>query len=172
MRSIWTWTAVACAAVLVSGTVWSGPAAAQEEGEAGEAPVEAVPALSFDEQIDAFFARLAAGEPGEAIEGLYAASPWMDELSDQVSELKSQFVSFTGFAGAYLGQDELAEERVSDRFVYRWHLVYFERQPLQVHFSFYRPRDRWVVFQFAYEEAVTALAKERARTRQTRGGPE
>lgn len=163
MRSYRTWTAAACSAALVG---MSGAAVAQESGEAPR------PALSYQEQVDAFFARLAAGETGEAIDDLYAGHPQMAELGDQVGQLREQFAGLSTRVGAYLGSERLAEERISERFVYLWYLSYFENQPLQFHFSFYRPKDRWTVFQLAYDEALTTLAKERAKARLARGDPE
>lgn len=163
MRSYRTWTAAACAAAMLA---MSGAAVAQE---AGEAPP---PALSYQEQVDAFFARLAAGETGEAIDDLYAGHPQMAELGDQVGQLREQFAGLPTRVGAYLGGERLAEERISDRFVYLWYLAYFENQPLQFHFSFYRPKERWTVFQLAYDEALTTLAKERAKARLAHGDPE
>lgn len=162
MRSYGTWTAAACAAALL-GT--SGAAVAQEA-------VEARPALSYQEQVDAFFAHLAAGETGEAIDDLYAGHPQIEALADQVGLLREQLTGLSGRVGAYLGGERLAEERISDRFVYLWYLGYFENQPLQFHFSFYKPKERWTVFQLAYDEALTTLAKERAKARLATGGPE
>jgi hypothetical protein len=163
MRSYRTWTAAACAAALLG---MSGAAVAQEAEEAPR------PALSYQEQVDAFFARLAAGETGEAIDDLYAGHPQMAELGDQVGQLREQFAGLSTRVGAYLGSERLAEERISDRFVYLWYLAYFENQPLQFHFSFYRPKDRWTVFQLAYDEALTVLARERAKERLAGGGTE
>lgn len=163
MRSYRTWTAAACAAALLG---MSGAAVAQEAEEAPR------PALSYQEQVDAFFARLAAGESGEAIDDLYAGHPQMEALADQVGLLREQLTGLSERVGAYLGSERLAEERISDRFVYLWYLAYFENQPLQFHFSFYRPKDRWTVFQLAYDEALTTLAKERAKARLAHGDPE
>ena len=156
MRNFATWMAAACAAVLLGGT-GGGSVAAQEP--------EAQPALSYQEQVDAFFAHVAAGEAGEAIDGLYAGHPQMAELGDQIVQLREQFTGLSTRVGAYLGSERLAEERISERFVYLWYLAYFENQPLQFHFSFYRPKERWTVFQLAYDEALTTLAKERAKAR-------
>lgn len=165
MRSYRRWMLVACAAALVGATAGERTAAAQETEEAP-------PALSYQEQVDAFFAHVAEGETREAVDGLYAGHPQMEELADQVGQLREQFAGLSDRVGAYLGSELLAEERISDRFVYLWYLAYFENQPLQFHFSFYRPKERWTVFQLAYDEALTTLARERAKARLAAGEPE
>lgn len=142
------------------------PASAQE----AEAPAAALSWTSWEEGIDGFFSRLAAGEPEEAVDLLYAGYPWMDSLGDQVSQLKTRFAGLSEAVGGYVGHERLAVQPLSDRFVYVWHVGYYERQPLQFHFSFYKPGDRWMIHQFAYDEGVTEVAREMARRRLTGAG--
>lgn len=147
--------------ILAMGTLLLGLAGPARLAAQDEAP----PPVPWEKAVDAFFARLAAGEPGEAVDGLYAGSPTLASLGDQVSELKSRFVGLPDAVGEYLGHERVAVQPVSDRFVYAWHLAFYERQPLQFHFSFYKPKDRWVIYQFAYDQGVVEMAREMARRR-------
>jgi hypothetical protein len=133
------------------------PVAAQEEA----APA----AVSWETAIDGFFARLAAGEAEKAVDQLYEGYPYLSTIADQVNQLKTNFASLTEAVGEFRGQQRLAVERLSDRFVYVWYLAYFDRQPIQFHFSFYKPKDRWQIYQFSYDQSVTAVAQEMARRR-------
>jgi len=146
-------------------TAQEAPPAAQDQ------PAEAAPA-SYDEQIEAFFARLAAGEHAEAVDGLYGQSPVAEELGGQLATLKDQLEEFASVMGEYLGQERLAVQPLGERFVYAWYVAYFEKRPLQVHFSFYKPRDRWLVFQLAYDQGLTAAAQDLARRRLAGSGQE
>lgn len=154
-RTIWIATCVLCLAA-------ASPAIAQDETtETTEAPGPAVP---WEEQIDTFFARVEAGEPVEAIDGLYAGNPWVSSVSDQLATLKTQFGGLSELVGGYLGNERLSVQWISERFVYAWYIGFYERQPLQFHFSFYRPDDRWLLYQLSYEEGVVGLAQEMARS--------
>jgi hypothetical protein len=141
----------------------------------GEAPPaeerEAAPA-SYDDQIDAFFARLAAGEHAEAVDGLYAASPLAPDLAGQLGELKDQLAEIAAVLGEYLGPERIVLQPLGERFVYAWHVAHFEKRPIQVHFSFYKPRDRWFVFQLAYDQALATTARELAMQRLAKAEPE
>lgn len=141
----------------------------------GEPPVaeerEAAPA-SYDEQIDAFFARLAAGEHAEAVDGLYGASPLAPDLAGQLDELKDQLGEIAAVLGEYLGHERIVLQPLGERFVYAWHVAHFEKRPIQVHFSFYMPRDRWFVFQLAYDQTLATTARELAMQRLAEAEPE
>ncbi len=155
-------------ALSLAGLAAAGPALAQDAGEGAEeraraAAAEAAPAVPWEEQIETFFERVEAGEPVEAIDTLYAGNPWVSSVSDQLTTLQTQFGGLSDLVGGYLGNERLAVRRISDRFVYAWYIGFYERQPLQFHFSFYRPDDRWLLYQLSYEEGVVDLAQELAR---------
>lgn len=156
--------AVVCATALVGGLSLTSAGGASAAQEVDSVPAEGTPA-SYEEQIDAFFARVAAGEHAEAIDGLYAGSPLASELGDQLEELKAQLGELAGMVGPYLGQERIAVQPLGERFVYVWHVAYFEKRPFQMHFSFYKPQDRWLVFQLAYDQGMTGIAQELAKRR-------
>lgn len=151
------------AAVFAAALVVGSTSMAQGGPPVTEEP-EAAPA-SYDEQIDAFFARLAAGEHAEAVDGLYGASPLAPDLAGQLDELKDQLTEIAAVLGEYLGHERIVLQPLGERFVYAWHVAHFEKRPIQVHFSFYKPRDRWFVFQLAYDQALATTARELAMRR-------
>lgn len=157
----WTWILVCV--LTVAGLAGASPAFAQEEAETPVASAPAGPPIPWQEQIDTFFDRVEAGEPVEAIDTLYADNPWVTSVSDQLATLKTQFGGLSDLVGGYLGNERLAVRQVSERFVYVWYMGFYEHQPLQFHFSFYRPDDRWLLYQLSYEEGVVALAQDLAR---------
>lgn len=168
----WTWIAVCVLGV--AGLAGASPALAQEGAEApmemeegaAEGAMDTMaeaPAIPWEEQVETFFGHVEEGEPGEAIDALYANNPWASSVSEQLVTLREQFGGLSDLVGGYLGNERLAVQRVSERFVYVWYMGFYERQPLQFHFSFYKPDDRWLLYQLSYEEGVVALAQELAR---------
>ncbi|HSL84226.1 MAG TPA: hypothetical protein VLF66_15745 [Thermoanaerobaculia bacterium] len=156
------------AAVLIGAWALTGAAGALA---AQDRPEEAPPA-SYDEQIDAFFLKLAAGEHAEAVDGLYGGSPIAAELGDQLGDLKNQLGEIASVVGEYVGRERIAVQPLGERFVYAWYVAYFDKRPLQVHFSFYKPRDRWLVFQLSYDQALASTARELAVRRLAESPPE
>lgn len=161
-------TAVVCAAALLALLVGPGGLAAQEASVAQEEP--ATPPASWEEQIDAFFARVAEGERTEAVDALYAGSPLAEELGGQLDELKAQFAELPEAVGEYHGHERIAVQPLGERFVYAWHVAYFEERPFQLHFSFYRPKDRWIILQLGFDQGVASAAQDLARRRLAESG--
>lgn len=147
--------------MIVLGLAASAPLSAQDE----EAPPAEPSWTTWEEAIDGFFVRLEAGEPEEAVSHLYAGYPFMDALGDQVMELENQLAELTEALDGYVGQQRIAVQPISDRFVYVWYLAFYQRQPLQFHFSFYKPQDRWVIHQFSYDQGMVEIARELTRRR-------
>lgn len=158
--------AVVVGTALMGGSVLAGQEAPPVAEEGAAAP------SSYQELIDAFFLKLGRGEHAEAIDGLYAGSPLAAELGGQLEELKSQLAEMATVMGDYLGQEQIALQPLGERFVYAWYVAYFEKRPLQVHFSFYKPRDRWLVFQLAYDQGLSAAAQDLARRRLAEAPPD
>lgn len=153
--------AAVVAAVLIAGWTPTGAAGAL----AAQDPPEEAPPASYDEQIDAFFLKLAAGEHAEAIDGLYAGSPIAADLGGQLEDLKNQLGEIATVLGEYVGRERIAVQPLGERFIYAWYVAHFDKRPLQVHFSFYKPRDRWLVFQLSYDQALVSTARELAMRR-------
>lgn len=157
--------AVVVGTALIGGSVLAAQEGPPAAGEGATAPA------SYQEQIDTFFDKLGRGEHTEAIDGLYAGSPIAAELGGQLEELKNQLGEIATVMGDYLGQERIAVQPLGERFVYAWYVAYFETRPLQVHFSFYKPRDRWLVYQLAYDQGLSAAAQELARRRLAESPP-
>ena len=127
------------------------------------APAPIGPAIPWEEQVETFFERVEAGEPEAAIDFLYADNPWAGSVAEQLGGLKAQLAGVSDLVGTYLGYEVVATRPLSDRFIHVLAMGFYENQPLQFHFSFYQPRDRWHLYQFSYEEGVVNLAKELMR---------
>ncbi len=130
------------------------PATAQEPEAAALGPTQLA---------ERFFEQVAAGEHARAIDELYSSNQWVSSISDQVGKLRAQFVGLNDLVGGYLGSEAVGDSAISSRFVYLWYIGYFERQPLQFHFSFYRAKDQWRVYSFSYDEGMDAVVKELAK---------
>ena len=117
----------------------------------------------FQPLVVKFFATLEAGEPLEALNELYATNPWMERAKDQVDKLKTQFTNLPELVGAYRSHSLLAEESVAERLVYMSYFVAYERQPIRFEFVFYRPRDKWILYSFSYDDKIDEDLKAQGR---------
>ena len=105
--------------------------------------------------MDRFFELLGEQKPGEAIDSIYASSPYLDKITDQVAHLKVQFVaSNESTFGKYHTRDILIDKEIAGRYAYVYVFVAYDRQPLKMEFHFYRPQEKWVLQKFSYSADV------------------
>lgn len=116
-------------------------------------------AASYDTILEGFFTQLNEGEHAKALQVLYASNPWLSANRDQITQLTNQFVGLSGLLGDYLGHERVVVQPLGGRFVYILELAYFEREPLQLHFTFYKAKNKWQLFTIAYDEDADETAK-------------
>lgn len=142
----------ALAVLLIACVLAPIPSAAQDE------PAEEQ--LTYQEQIDRFFAGLAEGEYGETFEQLYSGNPWIEQ--DDLDKVREQFTSLPDLVGTLHHHELMSEQHVTDRFVYVWYVAHFDRSPLSLYFKFYKPTDTWRFYSFEYKEDLGQVARDMA----------
>ncbi|MBI3038290.1 hypothetical protein HYY75_04440 [bacterium] len=100
--------------------------------------------------IDDFMARVKKGESTEAIDFLYSGNPWISNKSDSIINLKNKFKNLTELVGQYNSHECLHEKVVAGRFAYVFYFVAYDRQPLKFIFEFYKPKNDWMIYSFAF----------------------
>lgn len=132
-------TSVAAGLLALAGAVllWPGDAVSSED--------------DYNQIVEQFFAMVEKGEYGPAIDFIYADNPWMSVKSDDVINLRNQFVGLGALVGPYIDRELMHQEVVGDRYVHQWYFVATERQPLVFMFQFYKPAEKFLLFSFAYD---------------------
>ncbi len=121
------------------------------------------PARSYDELVDRFFSQVAEGEYGPAVDQIAGTNAWLSKGGDQMTTLKTRFSGLGALLGQYIGHERIVVQPLGDRFVYVMELAYFEREPLQLHFTFYKPAKSWQLYTISYDEDADVTTKELAR---------
>jgi hypothetical protein len=152
MRRSTPWTV---GTLLVLGSCLATPGLATDEA--------ASPPPGYEDHLREFFTKVERGELAEAVDQLYQSNPWSENAKDKITQVKHQFATLPGLMGDYYGAELVIEHWISDRFVYFWYLARFDREPLSFHFTFYRPKDRWMLYSFEFVSEVQNLAKELGR---------
>ncbi len=119
----------------------------------------------YNETIDKFFALIKDGDYGGAIDYIYAGNPWFSVKSDDIQQLRSQFVGLSGLVGAYISHELLVEEKIGGKLVFLNYFVAMERQPMSFRFMFYKPQDTWLIQSFEYSDDIDEWIEEMAKAR-------
>lgn len=107
---------------------------------------------SPEKMIKDFFDIYEKNRPVEALDSLYANSPWLERIRDDVEQLKSQFRDLKNIVGEYNGYEALFKKNVKDCYLVFTYLIKFDRQPIRFVFEFYKPKDKWYLYGFSYDD--------------------
>lgn len=107
---------------------------------------------SPEKMIEEFFDTYEKNRPVEALDELYANSPWLERIRDDVEQLKSQFKDLKNIVGEYNGHEMLYKKNVKDCFLVVTYLIKFDRQPIRFVFEFYKPKEAWYLYGFSYDD--------------------
>ncbi len=103
------------------------------------------------EITDAFFA-VYAKYPAKAVDYAFGTNKWMLKKPEVVTNVKTQLKTLTDLIGEYYGFEPIEENVISSSLKEVKFLVRYEREPLQFTFLLYKPKDKWMVENFSFNE--------------------
>lgn len=101
--------------------------------------------------IEDFFSDYSKKNMDDSIANFFKKNKWMNRSKDEIDNLKLKLNSIVELIGLYHGHDFITQKRIGDRYILISYFVRHERQPLRFIFSFYKPNDTWVGFQFEFD---------------------
>lgn len=107
---------------------------------------------STEEIITEFF-KTYEKSPLKAVDYVFGTNKWMvDRNKDGVENVKTQLTSFLGLVGDYYGYEKIIEKSVGESYKLISYMVKYDRQPVRFTFVFYKPKDKWQVQNFQYDD--------------------
>ena len=114
--------------------------------------------------IETFFNSYEKNGSSKAIDDLYATNPWTSRIQDGINNIKNQIERYDiELVGEYYGYEELVTKKIGDSFVLKSYFVKYDRQLLRFTFQFYKPKDKWRLYSFAYDDNYDDEVKEAAK---------
>ena len=110
--------------------------------------------FAYQKEIDKFFKLYEEGKIVEAVDSIYSTNKWMGNKSDEIQNVKTQMQNLQNLVGEYHGKVKLGEESLEDRLTYISYLTMFERQPVRLEFVFYRPKDKWIIYSYSFDDNI------------------
>ena len=100
---------------------------------------------------DAFFV-IYAKQPSNAVDYAFGTNKWMLKKTDVITNVKTQLKTLTDLLGGYDGFELIQESTISASLKEIKFLVRYEREPIQFTFLLYKPKDKWMVENFSFNE--------------------
>ena len=112
--------------------------------------------------IENFWNNYESGDAIKTLDELYANSPWIDRLQDEMVNIKSQFKELPNILGEFCGYELLIEDQIGESYRIYVFMAKFDRQPMRFKFEFYKPRDKWTLQGFSYDYDLDEVLEESA----------
>ncbi len=104
--------------------------------------------LESEKLVDSFFGTYEGKGVGVALDEMFATNEYFN--SHSINEVKSKLVSYTDSIGKYCGYEIIARRVVGKSLVHYSCIVNYEVQPIRLLFTFYKPKDTWVLNNFQF----------------------
>lgn len=110
-------------------------------------------AQTTTEEITTEFFKTYEKSPQKAVDYVFGTNKWMmDRNKDGIENVKTQLTSFLGLVGDYYGYEKITEKSVGESYKLVSYMIKYDRQPVRFTFVFYKPKDRWQVQNFQYDD--------------------
>ena len=118
-------------------------------------------AQTTTEEITTEFFKTYEKSPQKAVDYVFGTNKWMmDRNKDGIENVKTQLTSFLGLVGDYYGYEKITEKSVGESYKLVSYMIKYDRQPVRFTFVFYKPKDKWQVQNFQYDDNLYDELKE------------
>lgn len=121
-------------------------------------------AQATTEEITSEFFKTYEKSPMEAVGYVFGTNKWMvDRNKDGIANVKSQLTNFLGLVGDYYGYEKITEKSIGESYKLVSYMIKYDRQPLRFTFVFYKPKDKWQVQNFKFDDSLDEELEESAK---------
>ena len=118
-------------------------------------------AQTTTEEITTEFFKTYEKSPQKALNYVFESNKWMmDRNKDGIENVKAQYSSFLGIVGDYYGYEKITEKSVGESFKLVSYMMKYDRQPVRFTFVFYKPKDKWQVLNFQFDDDLDSELEE------------
>ncbi len=117
---------------------------------------------AYQAMSEKFFNLLQQGKGSDAADYLMDTNPAIRKVPDQAETLRTQFGSLGPLMGRYVSHTKLVETKIAGMLVYQHYFVAYERQPISVRITYYKPGATWLCYGLQFDANLTGLIQKEA----------
>jgi len=103
---------------------------------------------------DTFFSYYKHSGMDKAIDYVFGTNKYMKQSQEVIDNIKLRFNKATPQLGPYYGYDLFIKREAGPSYVFLSYLMKFERQPIQISFILYKPKDKWQIQNLRFDDKV------------------
>ncbi|MCH7401070.1 hypothetical protein ACFOUP_01805 [Belliella kenyensis] len=109
-----------------------------------------------------FFSLYESKSPKDALDFIFSTNPWIEETQAQV--VANNLTGFTKLLGSYQDRDAITKNSIGQNYLLYTFLVKYDRQPMRFTFIYYKPKDKWQLQEFKYDDNFQSEIMEASST--------
>lgn len=113
-----------------------------------------IQAQATTEEISDKFFSIYLKDPAKAVDYGFSTNKWMDRKLDAVTDLKNKLKNLVDLCGEYYGYEMLSDKTAGRNIKRVTFIVRYEREPIRFSFFFYKPKDKWQLNNFSFDESI------------------
>ncbi len=106
--------------------------------------------------IDSFFVYYKTVGIEKAIDFVFATNKYMEQSKEVIDNIKLRLNRATPLLGPYHGYDLFIKKQAGQSYVFLSYLIKYDRQPIQISFILYKPKDKWQIQNLRFDDKVDA----------------
>lgn len=114
--------------------------------------------------VNTFFELYRSRGPVTAVDYIFANNPYIFEKQESIQSLKTKISNLEKMLGKERGSFMVQNQDFEGTIRVITYIVKFDRQPLRFSFVFYKPADRWLTYQFNFDDAIDDSILKEAKT--------
>jgi hypothetical protein len=115
---------------------------------------------AYEEIVNRFFENFSSGNIKPAIENLFITNQWLG-TQEKVNLMSNNLNALVKQLGKYQFSLFINKKSVGP-LVLCSYMVIYDRQPIRFTFIFYKPKDKWILYNFEYDDQMVKELKEAA----------
>ena len=114
--------------------------------------------------VETFFVTYESAGAEKALNEIFATNINFLKLpTHSIDELREKLKSCENTMGKYFGYEIIAKRVIGKTIVHYSCIVNYELQPLRYSFTLYKPKDRWMLYNFKFDSELTNELDESAK---------
>jgi hypothetical protein len=104
--------------------------------------------------VDTFFSYYKSSGINKAIDYVFATNKYMTQSQEVIDNIKLRFNKATPQLGQYCGYDLFIKREAGPSYIFLSYIMRFERQPIQISFILYKPKDKWQIQNLRFDDKI------------------
>lgn len=114
--------------------------------------------------VETFFVTYEKGGADNALNELFSTNDYFYRLpANSIDDLRKELETHEKTMGKYCGYEIIAKRIVGKSVIHYSCIVNYELQPLRFSFTLYKPKDKWMIYNFKFDSEITDEIEESAK---------